>query len=84
MPGVPTEIPFVVIMRALNLEKDIDIAGVGGVELSLGRRPFSGGFPEKLARPVLNLARTVRSRLHLRGSFANRFSLQFVKLVIEL
>ena len=26
MPGVPTEIPFVVIMRALNLEKDIDIA----------------------------------------------------------
>ena len=26
MPGVPTEIPFVVIMRALNLEKDKDIA----------------------------------------------------------
>ena len=26
MPGVPTEIPFVVIMRALDLEKDIDIA----------------------------------------------------------
>ena len=26
MPGVPTEIPFVVIMRALSLEKDKDIA----------------------------------------------------------
>jgi DNA-directed RNA polymerase subunit B len=26
MPGVPTEIPFVVIMRALNLEKDKEIA----------------------------------------------------------
>jgi len=26
MPGVPTEIPFVVIMRALNIEKDKDIA----------------------------------------------------------
>jgi DNA-directed RNA polymerase subunit B len=26
MPGVPTEIPFVVIMRALTLEKDKDIA----------------------------------------------------------
>ncbi|MDR2720501.1 MAG: DNA-directed RNA polymerase subunit B [Nitrososphaerota archaeon] len=26
MPGVPTEIPFVVIMRALNMEKDKDIA----------------------------------------------------------
>src|SRR3990172_5940097 len=26
MPGVPTEIPFVVIMRALNTEKDKDIA----------------------------------------------------------
>ncbi|MGF3523186.1 MAG: DNA-directed RNA polymerase subunit B, partial [Candidatus Bathyarchaeia archaeon] len=26
MPGVPTEIPFVVIMRALGLEKDKDIA----------------------------------------------------------
>jgi DNA-directed RNA polymerase subunit B len=26
MPGVPTEIPFIVIMRALNLEKDKDIA----------------------------------------------------------
>jgi DNA-directed RNA polymerase subunit B len=26
MPGVPTEIPFVVIMRALNVEKDKDIA----------------------------------------------------------
>ncbi|MCL2288542.1 MAG: DNA-directed RNA polymerase subunit B [Candidatus Bathyarchaeota archaeon] len=26
MPGVPTEIPFVAIMRALNLEKDKDIA----------------------------------------------------------
>jgi DNA-directed RNA polymerase subunit B len=26
MPGVPTEIPFVVIMRALNMEKDKDVA----------------------------------------------------------
>jgi len=26
MPGVPTEIPFVVILRALTLEKDKDIA----------------------------------------------------------
>ena len=26
MPGVPTEIPFVVIMRALTMEKDKDIA----------------------------------------------------------
>jgi DNA-directed RNA polymerase subunit B len=26
MPGVPTEIPFIVLMRALSLEKDKDIA----------------------------------------------------------
>jgi DNA-directed RNA polymerase subunit B len=35
MPGVPTEIPFVVIMRALNLEKDKDIAEAVSLDKTL-------------------------------------------------
>src|SRR4030042_35833 len=35
MPGVPTEIPFVVIMRALNLEKDKDIAEAVSLEKNI-------------------------------------------------
>ena len=35
MPGVPTEIPFVVIMRALTLEKDKDIAEAVSLDKTL-------------------------------------------------
>jgi DNA-directed RNA polymerase subunit B len=35
MPGVPTEIPFVVIMRALNMEKDKDIAEAVSLDKTL-------------------------------------------------
>src|SRR3990170_1963884 len=53
MPGVPTEIPFVVIMRALNLEKDKDIAEAVSLdkdiqtalgpsfEKTIGTKPYS-------------------------------------------
>jgi DNA-directed RNA polymerase subunit B len=37
MPGVPTEIPFVVIMRALSLEKDKDIAEAVSLDKDLQR-----------------------------------------------
>jgi DNA-directed RNA polymerase subunit B len=35
MPGVPTEIPFIVIMRALDLEKDKDIAEAVSLDKNL-------------------------------------------------
>jgi DNA-directed RNA polymerase subunit B len=37
MPGVPTEIPFVVIMRALSLEKDKDIAEAVSLDKEIQR-----------------------------------------------
>jgi DNA-directed RNA polymerase subunit B len=45
MPGVPTEIPFVVIMRALDVEKDKDIAEA--VSLNKGVQSILGPSFEK-------------------------------------
>lgn len=47
MPGVPTEIPFVVIMRALNLEKDIDIAETVTLDKEL-QSQLTGSFEKAI------------------------------------
>ena len=47
MPGVPTEIPFVVIMRALNLEKDIDIAETVTLDKEL-QSQLNGSFEKAI------------------------------------
>ena len=47
MPGVPTEIPFVVIMRALSLEKDKEIAEA----VSLDKELQSSTWPLHSKKP---------------------------------
>ena len=47
MPGVPTEVPFVVIMRALNLEKDIDIAETVTLDKEL-QSQLNGSFEKAI------------------------------------
>ena len=55
MPGVPTEIPFVVIMRALDLEKDIDIAETVTLDKEL-QSQLNGSFEKAIGVDTSNEA----------------------------
>jgi DNA-directed RNA polymerase subunit B len=47
MPGVPTEIPFVVIMRALSMEKDKDIAEAVSLDKDI-QKEMGGSFEKAI------------------------------------